>query len=739
MTNQVSDQRTIPQLSENAMTVLSKRYLAKDKSGQIYEDPSGLFDRVASAVAWAENLYGKDKDTVEMYHREFYELMATRKFLPNTPALINFGRPGAVQMGSACFVLPVGDSMEEIFDAVKNAALIHKSGGGTGFAFSRLRERGAIVGSTKGISSGPIEFMKVFNAATDVVKQGGARRGANMGILIVDHPDIEEFIHLKDDLTQMTNFNISVALTNEFMLALIADADYPIRDPRTRAIKTDKDGNAVTKSARNIMSQIVKSAWATGEPGVIFIDKINALDPGNQTIESTNPCGEQALPPYDSCNLGSINLGLFVKEDGNVDFDELKRVVKLATRFLDNVIDVNEYPIQEIQQQTVSNRRLGLGIMGFADFLVKLGARYDSVIGREIAQHIMGFISRVSAETSQELAEEKGAFERFYQSKLETPRRNLTLTTIAPTGSISIIAGCSSGLEPYFAIAYKRNILDGTIMTEVNPLFQEMAIKQGFYSEHLIREIANSNGSIQNVPGIPQEIKDLFRIASDISPEDHVRMQAAFQPYVDNGISKTINFDNSASEEDIYNAYIMAYELGCKAISVYRDGARPNQVLSTGATTDPKSEVQKKTMEPRPDVLQGETHQIKTGEGTLYVTINTDHGNPFEVFATIGKSGWSTMASTEAIGRLISLALRSGISVEQIVDQISDIGGDSPMFHNGGLVKSVPDAIAKTLGKFSARSIEDKDKKISCPDCGAAMVIQSGCYHCPGCGNSKCS
>ena len=749
-------------LTTNSIKVLERRYLKKDSNGKVVETPEELFWRVAEVISSVDKNYKATESEIDKTKEEFYEMMANLEFMPNSPTLMNAGRP--LGQLSACFVIPIADTMESIFTAVKDTALIHKSGGGTGFSFSRLRPKNSPVASTSGVASGPISFMKVINAATEAVKQGGTRRGANMGILRVDHPNILEFISSKDDLRELTNFNISVAVTDTFMQAVEKDDYYDLIDPRTGK-QYYKEGKGVQYKAKEVFDLIVEHAWRTGEPGMMFLDKMNEVNPITKVglYESTNPCGEQPLLPYESCNLGSINLSKMLKVGGQlpvvsdqiplttgdrplttvieVDWEKLETTVKKAVHFLDNVIDANNHPLPEIKENTEANRKIGLGVMGWADMLVQLRIPYNSDEAVELGGKVMGFIQEKSHQTSSEIAKKRGNFPNweksiYYEKKI--PMRNSTVTTIAPAGTISIIAGCSSGIEPLFAISYIRTVMDNTKLVEVNPFFEKESKERGFYSEELMEKIAQK-GSIQSLDEISEEVKKVFVVSHDIAPEWHVRMQAGFQKYTDNAVSKTINLPNQATVGDVETAYRMAYELGCKGVTIYRDGSREAQVLSTK-----KEKVEEEKIAPmeRPASLTGITDKIKTGYGNLYVTINSLDGKPFEVFAQIGKSGYSTMADTEAICRLISLALRSGISVEQIIEQLIGIGGASPIYQEGGLVMSIPDAIAKVLNKhFGKNKNKNSFKDLYmeyCPDCGAKLEHDSGCLVCRACGFSKC-
>lgn len=768
-------------LTENAVKVLETRYLAKDADGQHTEDIEGLFRRVAEHIAKGDRLYDENADT-EALAQTFYEMMTNLEFMPNSPTLMNAGRP--LGQLSACFVLPVGDAMEEIFDAVKNAALIHKSGGGTGFAFSRLRPAGATVRSTGGVASGPVSFMKVFNAATEAVKQGGTRRGANMGILRVDHPDILEFIQCKKNNAEITNFNLSVGVTEGFMRAVEAGQEYPLIDPSTK-----KETGRL--NAREVFDLMVDMAWNNGEPGIVFLDRINADNPVPQLgeVESTNPCGEQPLLPYESCNLGSINLNAVLAEkDGKytLDIEKLGRVVDQAVHFLDNVIDMNCYPLPMIDEKTKQSRKIGLGLMGFADMLFKLKIPYNSEKAIETAEIVMKFIDDRSKQASAALAAKRGAFPAFEGSALADgePLRNATTTTIAPTGTISIICNASGGIEPLFALAFVRNVMDNTKLTEVHPYFEQVAKEEGFYSEELMAEIAR-HGSLAHVDGVPEWAKKVFVTAHDISPEYHIRMQAAFQKYVDNAVSKTVNFPNSASREDVREVFTLAYTLGCKGVTIYRDGSRDAQVLNLGGNKQepaPQQAAQPLFIRPRqrPDVTRGYTEKVRIGCGNLYVTVNYDEKGICEVFANLGRAG-GCPSQSEATSRLISMALRSGMDVETVIEQLKGIRCHSTLRQKGLKVLSCPDAIGRViekvykmqqleaaaqakmpevdaaqdrhacLGNCSMCSLKEhctnpqRDEggiylppSSPCPECGNALEHEGGCVICRACGYSKC-
>jgi len=732
-------------ISENTRTVLERRYLKKDIDGNLQETPEELFMRVATCIAKAEGLHEEGLEPSAVADG-FYRLMTEFKFLPNSPTLMNAGND--LGQLAACFVLPVEDSLDGIFDAVKNAALIHKSGGGTGFSFSRLRAKNCRVGSTGGVASGPVSFMKIFNTATEQVKQGGTRRGANMAILRVDHPDILEFISCKSDNETLNNFNISVGVTDAFMQAVRAGGDYDLIDPRNGEPRG-------SLNALDVYETLIHQAWFNGDPGIIFLDRINRDNPtpAMGEIESTNPCGEQPLLPMEACNLGSINLSRCVVVDGKktrVDFDALKEVVWLAVRFLDDAIEMSRYPLFEIDQMAKGNRKIGLGVMGFADLLFMMGIPYNSDGAVALAEKVMGFVQAEAHEASRHLAVSRGPFPNIGKSVFagnkESAYRNATCTTIAPTGTLSIIAGCSSGIEPVFALSFVRRVMDGDELVEVNPLFEATAKARGFYSDELMARIART-GTIVHMEEVPEDVRQVFVTAHDVSPEWHIRMQAAFQNHTDNAVSKTVNLPKEAAEDEVRAIYDMAFDLCCKGVTIYRDGSKENQVLSVpgskGATAPgvPSHQVLE-----RPEILEGFTSKIRTGMGQLYVTVTEMDGRPFEVFATIGKSGKSTTAKTEAIGRLISLALRSGVDVSEIVNQIKGIGGEHAVFQKGGRVLSIPDAIGRVLEKRYLKGqggVNSTKTEISltddlCPDCGGVVAHEEGCLTCHLCGYTKC-
>jgi len=826
-------------LSANARTVLQKRYLVKNEKGQPVEQPEDLFWRVATVVAEADRRYGASDESVQQRAEDFYFLMTQRRFEPNSPTLMNAGRP--LGQLSACFVLPVADSLSNgkdgIYDTLSSMALIHQSGGGTGFSFSRLRGKGAMVRSTTGVASGPISFMKLYDASTDAVKQGGTRRGANMGILRVDHPDIMDFITCKEDLTQVTNFNISVGVTGKFMEAVKAGTSYDLIDPSS--------GNVTGQlQARDVWDKMILGAWRTGEPGVFFIDEANKYNPVPHlgAYEATNPCGEQPLLAYDVCNLGSVNVGFYV-HDGVMDWDAFRDDIHLSTRLLDNIIDVNKYPLPAIDSLSKRIRRIGLGVMGFADALVRMGIAYDTPEGVEMGRRVMEFLDVEGKKASEQLARERGTFPEWAQSiwgpdatcardangnriRPMQMLRNCNVTTVAPTGTISIIAGCSSGLEPLFAVAFMRNQA-GVMMPDVNEDFVAIAKSEGWYSEELVERIAKT-GSVEQ-PEIPEKWQRVFITANAIAPEWHIRMQAAFQEHCDSAISKTTNFGYAATAEDVRKIYEMAYEMKCKGVTVYRDGSRDNQVLSTGATAtaaaarDGKApapaapdrsaladlqgelaerdaeidrlkkqlyeveaeNLQRRAKRSRPDKLRGTTIRKETPLGVMFVNITEDDkGQPFEVFLTLGKAGGSAMADAEAMGRLISLALRSGIPLSQIHRQLRGISSDRAVGLGPNKVLSLPDAIGIALEDWFRDRVTGVQQELmpsaptevsgpptgvpvtvsrtggsgemnemelqfglgntgegfigTCPDCGSQMEYAEGCVKCHVCGFSEC-
>lgn len=751
-------------INANARLVLEKRYLTRDAKGKVVETVEGLFNRVASAVASADLNYNPNADT-KATALKFYDLMTSLEFLPNSPTLMNAGK--ALGQLSACFVLPIEDSMEEIFETVKNAALIHKSGGGTGFSFSRLRQKGAQVSTTGGVASGPISFMKVFNTATEAVKQGGTRRGANMGILRVDHPDILDFIDCKKNTNEITNFNISVAITEAFMNAVNDNKDYDLIDPKTKKV-------AGRLNAKQVYDKIVMAAWSNGEPGIIFVDRLNKFNvtPTKGEIESTNPCGEQPLLPYESCNLGSINLSMMLaktKKGYEIDYNRLGDVVDKAIHFLDNVIDVNKYPLDIIAQTTLESRKIGLGVMGFADMLLLLNIAYNSEQGVETGREVMKFINDRANLASQKLALTRGAFPLFNKSTLKGGplQRNATVTTIAPTGTLSIIASCSSGIEPVFAYAYFRNVMDGTKLLEGNAILKEELIKREEYSEEIMTQIANE-GTLHNI-NVSDQIKRVFVSAHDIDPKWHIEMQAAFQDNVGNAVSKTVNFPSTATIKDVDDVYRLAFSKGLKGVTIYRDKSRENQVLNIGdgkqndKITVTADSVQAGIPRSRPDVVNGFTEKVQIGCGNLYITVNYDEKGVVEVFTNTGKAG-GCPSQSEATARLLSIALRSGVDTDTLLEQLRGIRCPSTIRQPGMKVTSCPDAIAKVIRKvidfnnskqgslLLDKPIVDKTNKANeaakeissssqihfCPVCGTKVEHEGGCVVCRNCSFSKC-
>lgn len=746
------------QWTKEAVRVLEERYLMKDSRGKIIETPDGMAYRVAREVAAAEKIFGADEKKREQVTREFYELICRRLFMPNSPTLMNAGKGNNLQY-SGCYVLPVGDSLAEIFDAIKNTAIVHQSGGGTGFSFSSLRPKGSRVKSTHGVASGAVSFMRVFDAATNEVKQGGARRGANMGVLRVDHPDIEEFVESKLK-GGITNFNISVAVTDVFMRAVEKDKDYWLYDPYLKR-KTKK------LKAREVFGRIVKGAWANGDPGVIFIDRVNA-GPANPVpamgpVAATNPCGEQPLYPNEACNLGSINLSLMVKKGiKEVDWEKLDQVTRTATRFLDDVIEVNPYPLPEIDKIVKANRRVGLGVMGWADLLFQLEIPYDSREAVGLAKKVMKFIQKKAHEESGKMALERGEFPNFKKSvyKDGKPLRNATLTTIAPTGSISIVAGASSGIEPLFALAYKHKVDDRELYF-FNPYFEEAAKKHGLDKD--IIEKVKTRGNLHGLE-VPKKLARVFVTAHEVEWRGHINTQAAFQAGVDNAVSKTINLPNEAEVATVEKAYLYAYKKGCMGITVYRDRCREEQVLYAGedkkkAATEGQRELKVK---PRPAVAIGKTYRIETPVGTAFVTVNTNGKNdPFEVFVNVGKVGSDIAADAEAIGRLISLNLRLGSDfswtevLAQIIEQLEGIGGGESVGFGPNRIRSLADGVAKILKEYLGgqqasvsqigaqpnllERVRRRGHRDMCPSCGmSALIFEEGCAKCSYCGYNKC-
>lgn len=762
--------------TSQAVKVLSERYLDKNTEGEVVETPDDLIWRVAFTIASAESRWGATVEEITETAKSFYKLLGSKKFLPNSPTLMNAGKNNGLQY-SGCFVIPVPDSLEGIFDAIKFQAIIHQSGGGTGFSFSRLRQRGAMVKRSRGVASGPISFMKVFNEATQQIKQGGTRRGANMGILRVDHPDVREFITCKLD-GGLTNFNISVAATDKFMKA-VADGDkYDLTEPHTGKVVRQED-------AREIFDLICDCAWRSGDPGMIFIDKVND-GPANPVpslgpVESTNPCGEQPLYPFDACNLGSIFLSYFVKEvDGKqvVDWEELKKTAAESVRFLDDVIEINPFPLPQVWETVRSIRRIGLGIGGWADMLYLLGVPYNSDEALKLAEKIMKTIGDAARESSRELAKIRGAFPLWKESiyKDEEPVRNAAITTIAPTGTIGILANTSGGCEPVFALAYKHMVKDESLNREMfftDPAFEEVAKREGFWSEKLAAKVAET-GSVHGVEEVPAKWQKVFVTAHEITPDWHVKMQAAWQKNLDNAVSKTINLPNEATVDDVAKAYLSAYELGCMGITIYRDGCKEWQVLNVGTKKEEKplevkSETRAAALRIRPGKLQGNTYKIDTPVGTAFVVINADEqGNPFEVFINVGKAGTHVMADAEALGRLISLSLRvpseypAKAVAEAVAKQLSGIGGADSVGFGNNRVRSLADGVAKVLHDYlKSGEKEDhvmveegeapellatqqelplsKKKGDLCPECGqATLVLEEGCQKCYSCGASKC-
>ncbi len=715
-------------LTQTAEIVLARRYYLKDDNGQPKETWETLCRRVSNAVAEVD----RDSDQFEALRESFFRMMYHLDFLPNSPCLMNAG----TDLGqlSACFVLPIEDSMDGIFTAIRNGALVHKTGGGTGYSFSRLRSKNASVRSTQGVASGPLSFAAVFDAATETIKQGGKRRGANMGVLRIDHPDIMDFISAKEDPDKFNNFNFSVAMTDTFMQAVEEGGEYPLIEPSSGAEIDILD-------ARSVFEKIIDLAWHNGEPGVLFIDTANKdnMTPQLGDFEATNPCGEQWLLPYESCNLGSLNLGNFVK-DGKVDYKRMERVVRVAASFLDNVIDCNRFPIPEIEEMTLKTRKIGMGIMGMHDMLIQLGLPYGSEEGREQCAEVMRFVREKAEERSSELAEEKGAFPAYDPEINDYPaRRNAALTSIQPTGTVSMIADCASGCEPYFSIVMIKNVMDGDRLILVNKHFEQIARAKGFYSEELMAKVADS-GTVIGHDEIPEKWQEVFRTAQDVQPEDHIRMQGILQQNgVDSSISKTINLPNSASREEVKLSYLLGYQLGCKGLTVYRDGSRDSQVLNTKesqAKEDQTATVSTTGLVKRklPDTLSAKRYRVKDqDQKSVYIIVCFDENEqPMEVFAKfpfdnrVDLKDKSTMWTTTC--RLVSLALRFNIPASEIIKQLD---------RSSGHMLDLPAQLSKLFKSFMAGT--QHGFASTCPECSGTLVFEEGCETCHDCGYSKCS
>lgn len=794
-------QRPLPDrmdLSSNAIEVFRRRYAWTRPNGE-KETPEETCRRVAHALAEIERQFGKTDAQIRDAEEDFFEVLITKEFTPAGRTLTNVGTTNPTIAN--CIVLHIEDSMKSIFSTLSDAALLQQAGSGLGFPLHLMRPAGTDTKRSQGQASGPVSFLKVYNQAFGVIKQQN-RHGANMAVMRVDHPDILEFVHCKETEGEIKNFNISVGLTNKFMQAVKENDPKPWMcewkgiPMKPRRIRRQGDETAIEieecdLTARQLFEEIVATAWINGEPGCVFLDEVNRTNPlpGLGRIEACNPCGEQFLHDSDVCNLGSITLEHFVTADKTIDFDRLRDVTRIAVRMLDNVVDASDFPAKRVNEVSKANRRVGLGIMGFADMLYKLGVAYNSTEGRQVAEDVMSTIQEEAHEMSRELAEEKGVFPNWDKSvyaKRGVKMRNAALTNIAPTGTIAMFHDVSGGVEPYFALAYHyRGILGGNVRLQyLNKHLEQTLRDRGIYSAELMEKIQRE-GSLQNIPEIPPDLKRVFVVAMDISSEDHTRMQAAFQKHIDNAISKTINFPNTATKEDILRGYLLAWELGCKGCTVYRDASREFQILNLNkdekaanaasaappVTPDAPPASAMLTPRQRPEVMQGVTYKISTAYGNLYITINDDsEGHPFEVFATIGKSGGFFAAQTEAICRLISLSLRAGLSAEDVVDQLKGIRGPDPSWHNGGQLHSLADAIGQILERHITRdqtkldlqfvasaqsaipleaapaaahaqtkkSIADYGHAPACPDCGNMLTFTEGCLKCGACGFSKC-
>ena len=779
-----------PQITDNARVVLEHRYLLKDDQWNLVETVEGLFRRVAGAIAAPDRAYGATDDQVAAAEEEFYGAMTRMEFLPNSPTLMNAGTEAGTL--SACFVLPLNDSMDAIMKTAADIAMVQKFGGGTGVPLSNLRPKGAHISTTHGRACGPIAVLRHLSSVSTMITQGGKRDGANMAVMDVHHPDVEEFITCKRQEGEIVNYNISVGVTDDFMEAVRDSGTVEVREPQSGQVIRRRD-------ARQLFQQIIEGAWRNGEPGMIFLDHVNRSHPTPHLgdMESTNPCGEQPLLPYESCNLGSINLAnmlTYRQDTADVDWEKLRRTARLATRFLDNTIDANHYSVPEIHSMNLLTRKIGLGVMGFADMLARLGVAYDSEEGVEIGRRIMRVIAQESRAESERLAEQRGPFGAWEGSRPhvngEKPFRNACQLTVAPTGTISMIAGCSSGIEPLFALAFrKHNILEGQTLYYVDSAFEAVARHEGFYSDDLTEFLAQGH-SLAESSDVPDWVKSAFVTAPDISPEWHVRMQAAFQESTDAAISKTINFPNHATVEDVRRAYLLAWELACKGITVYRAGSREKEVLTAGTRDqDPADQDRHSHQEDaqplttpgglvprrRPTRVQGITERLHTGHGNIYVTINfDDNARPFEVFTALGKAGSSDSAQLEAVARLVSMSLRAGVDPEEVIAQLRGIT-DEPVWDQGVLIRSAPDAIAHALaraiglekggevegqlglfhgqppatgvaeltpgGRAAAKANGNGNGRSgwgSCPECSGPLVFQEGCLMCRECGYNKC-
>ena len=726
------------QITENAKKVLENRILRKDEEGNVIETPEEMLVRVARAIADNETEFDKFD-----WKEEFYDIMDNLYFLPNSPCLMNAGIPGGQLM--ACFVLPIEDNMESIMGTLRDAALIHKSGGGTGFSFSNIRPENDIVKTTGGIASGPVSFIRMYDAVTNEIKQGGKRRGANIAVLKCDHGDILKFIDCKRNNSQINNFNISVAVTDKFMEAVKANKDFELINPRNGEVTK-------TLPAKEIWDKLVEGAWQNGEPGIIFIDTVNEYNPLPELgeIVGTNPCGESVLLNNESCCLGSINLTKIVTSDKEINWDLLEKVARIATRFLDNILDVTEYPLPQIKEMSLGNRKIGLGVMGWGDMLFKLGIPYNSQKALDLAWKVMGVVDDEAFMASHVIAEEKGVFPNWHKSPSFQEKygkvRNASQTCIAPTGTLSIIANCTSGIEPAYGLVYKKHVLDGQTLYEVNPVFEQELKNRGIYSKKLLQKVADNNGSCQGIKEIPEDMQKVFVVAHDITPEWHVKMQAAFQKQTGMGISKTCNLPHDATKKDVEDALMLAYESGCKGVTVYRDGSREEQVLTAGKKAKPRKAVKVEVRE-RPAETSGITTALKTGCGKLYCTVNEDEEGVCEIFLNQKEGNGCRVAYNNALAMVSSMALRAGVPIKDISKVLKGQSCGKPIWDNRGLILSCPDAIGKHLDKEQEfqefkESLEPVEKTVkqvkTCPLCGGQIISQGGCEICHDCGNSRC-